>query len=201
MSRPPIAITRSDLSGLTWIALQGELDLAGAGLVGGDLTRICDAHDHVVIDVRDLTFIDLAGLRILAKLERRQRARGARFSLIAGDVVRRLARLGDMRPLLESQRRPDDLLGIAGLHDTGPDAADAGAGAGAGARSRDRADVRLVLVEGLDVRGRVAAECERQAALVATMVSLAGRAQTALDAVRGASRAAAEGRVRRAATR
>ena len=78
MPRPAIAITRSDLAGLTWIVLRGELDLAGAGLVGGDLTCICDAHAHVVIDARDVTFIDLAGLRILAGLERRQRDRGGK---------------------------------------------------------------------------------------------------------------------------
>jgi anti-anti-sigma factor len=105
-------MTRSDLSGLIWIVLHGELDLAGVGLLGGDLTRICDAHARVVIDVRDVAFIDLAGLRILAGLERRQRARGARFSLVSGDAVRRLARLADMTTLLASEADPEMLLGL-----------------------------------------------------------------------------------------
>jgi anti-anti-sigma factor len=191
VSRTPIAITRSDLTGLTWVVLHGELDLAGAGFVGGDLARICDTCEHVVVDARDLTFIDLAGLRILAGLERRQRDRGARFSLVAGDAVRRLARLGDMRSLLGSERHPDDLLGIAGLHDTGPAPEPADPGPAPPARP-------AALLTEPSVRELVASECARQAALVATMVSLAARAQNALDAVRDAGRASVEGRVRRA---
>jgi anti-anti-sigma factor len=116
----PVGITRADISGLTWVALEGELDLAGAGLVGGDLLRICDASGHVVIDARALGFIDLTGLRLLAGLERRQRDRGARFALVAGDALRRLARLGELQPLLESERHPDDLLGLVGSTPPGP---------------------------------------------------------------------------------
>jgi anti-anti-sigma factor len=192
--RPPVAITRSDLSGLTWIVLHGELDLAGAGLVGGDLTRICDTHAHVVIDARDVTFIDLAGLRLLGGLERRQHARGARFSLVAGDAVRRLARLGEMRSLLDSERHPDDLLGLAGAHDTGapPPAAPPSDPVAT------RVPPPLAVRERVTLRDRVASECARQAALVATMVSLTDKAQAVLDTMRSTSRAAVEGRVRRA---
>ena len=93
------------------------MDLAGAGLVGGDLLRICDASGHVVIDARALGYIDLSGLRLLAGLERRQRDRGARFALVAGDALRRL---GELQPLLDSERHPDDLLGLVGSTPPGP---------------------------------------------------------------------------------
>jgi anti-anti-sigma factor len=187
---------RADISGLTWVALDGELDLAGAGLVGGDLLRICDASDHLVIDARALTFVDLTGLRLLAGLERRQRDRGARFALVAGDAVRRLARLGELQALLDAERHPDDLLGLVGIDGTAPlDAAPWHLDPPADHRRH------LRLEDGGDLRDRVASECARQAALVATMASLAGRAQTALDLVRGTSRAAAERRARRGALR
>ena len=113
MRAPPIALTRSDLSGLTWIALEGDLDLAGAGLVGEDLHRICDASRHLVIDARGLRFIDLAGLRLLAALGRRQRERGARLSIVPSPLVTRLARLTGMQPVLDDSRdAPDALLGL-----------------------------------------------------------------------------------------
>ena len=121
MHVPPIAVTRSDLSGLTWITLEGDLDLAGVGLVGVDLHRICDATRHVVIDTRGLQFIDLAGLRLLAALGRRQRERGARLSIVPCPLVTRLARLTGMQPVLEDSRdAPNALLGLG---DAAPDAA------------------------------------------------------------------------------
>lgn len=188
MHELPIAITRSDLSGLTWIALQGDLDLGGVGLVGGDLQRACDERSHVVLDTRGLGFLDLAGLRLVADLERRMRDRGARLSIIAGPLLTRLARLVELDAVLAAaDQEPDALLGLA----------DAGAGvAGAAPSSRpDPGDASGAL------RALVASECARQHDLVDRMVTLTGRARTVLEAVHGTNRAVAAGRARRAAGR
>ena len=120
MHELPVAITRSDLSGLTWVALEGELDLGGVGLVGDDLHRICERCAHVVIDARGLRFVDLAGLRLLVDVGRRQRERGARISLVPGPLVTRLARLADMTSVLEGDDDPQILLGFAASSSPGP---------------------------------------------------------------------------------
>jgi anti-anti-sigma factor len=171
-----VAMTRSELSGLTWLALDGELDVAGAGLIGGELPAICDATPHVVIDTRGLRFVDLAGLRLIAGLQRRQCDRGGRFSLVAGAAVRRLARLAGLHALLAAEETPDVLLGLvrparARTHDADPS----------------------------EMRARVATACQRQADLVARMVHLCERAQATLATVRTTNRTALEGRARRAA--
>jgi anti-anti-sigma factor len=178
-----VAITRTDLSGLTWIALDGELDFAADGSVWEDLARICDARDHVVVDARGLTFIDLAGLRLLLRLDQRQQSRGARLSLIPGRRVERLMRLVELTRLDVIQEEPGVLLGL----------------------STSDLEVAAVLAhrttehERRSLRMLVAEECARQHDLVARMLSLTHQAQSALETVRGSSRAVLEGRARRAA--
>lgn len=113
MRESPIAITRSDVSGLTWIALEGDLDLAGVGLVGGDLRQMCDEGSHVVVDLRALRFVDLAGLHLVADIAQRTRQRGARLSLVPGPLVTRLARLAEMDGVLAAADEDTDaLLGL-----------------------------------------------------------------------------------------
>lgn len=180
MHEPPIAITRSDLPGLTWVALRGDLDLGGAGLVGDELRAICNARSHVAIDARGLGFVDLAGIRLLSRLQQRMAERGARLSLVPGPLVARLARLTELDTVLEAADvDPDVLLGLAG------------AGAGAAAAARDAAALRAL----------VATECARHHDLVARMTVLADRAQSAVEAARGTQRTIAAGRARRAAPR
>jgi anti-anti-sigma factor len=70
-----VDIVRSDVNGITWIALDGELDMARANEAGPELMAVCDGAAHAVLDTRALRFIDLAGLRLLCALWQRQRAR------------------------------------------------------------------------------------------------------------------------------
>ena len=74
---------RSD-NGATRLVLRGEFDIAYAGQLEGEIARFADAGGHrLVLDLRELEFIDSTGLRIV--LETRQRAVDGGFEL---EIVR-----------------------------------------------------------------------------------------------------------------
>jgi anti-sigma B factor antagonist len=63
----------------------GELDLATAPALEDALSRAFDSSAaRVVLDLRELEFIDSSGLRTLLTARRRSEDAGARFSLVAG---------------------------------------------------------------------------------------------------------------------
>ncbi|MEA2310156.1 MAG: hypothetical protein QOE28_124 [Solirubrobacteraceae bacterium] len=64
----------------------GELDLATAPALDGALGRAFDAagSGRVVLDLRELEFIDSSGLRTLLTARRRAEQAGSEFSLVAG---------------------------------------------------------------------------------------------------------------------
>lgn len=66
------------------VALAGELDLASAPVLREAAEPPIDEGRPIVIDLRELTFIDSTGLGAIAGLERRARDAGARFSLVEG---------------------------------------------------------------------------------------------------------------------
>jgi anti-anti-sigma factor len=180
-----VTITRSDVGGIAWLALDGELDMAGADEAGYQLKAVCDGAQHAVLDLRRLEFIDLAGLRLLARLGRHQRRRGARLSVIPGHLVTRLADISDMGGAIPVQAAPEELLGLADRPPGPPPPA------------------RLPAVSrtGHVLREQVAAELIRQRRLVERMQALSDAAASLLDTLRRTDRAAWEGRERRAASR
>jgi anti-anti-sigma factor len=179
-----VTITRSDVGGIAWLALDGELDMAGVDDAGYELMAICDDVRHAVVDARRLAFIDLSGLRLLVRLERHQRRRGARLSIVPGDLVTRLAEISDIRGAIRGEATPETLLGLAGSATAPP--------------ARPPAEVDRT---GHLLREQVAAEVLRQRQLVARMQSLSDAAASLLEALRRTDRALCEGHVRRAAPR
>ena len=80
------------------IALAGELDLAGADLFSDELQRV-EATDvrRIVIDLRDLEFIDSTGIRIIYTADMRSRADSDRLVIRRGpDRVHRLFVMTDL---------------------------------------------------------------------------------------------------------
>jgi anti-anti-sigma factor len=176
---PRIVITRADMDGMTWLALEGELDLAGADEVGSRLTHACEEVRHAVIDTRGLRFVDLAGLRLLVELSERMHRRGAELSVIAGPRVRRLADLTDLGDRLDLDATPEQLLGLSGVRPALTDEC-----------RRSEA-----------LCAQVAAEVTRQRHLVERMQSLSESAASLLIAMRNSSRVSGDARSRRAASR
>ncbi|HEV2775563.1 MAG TPA: STAS domain-containing protein [Solirubrobacteraceae bacterium] len=63
----------------------GELDLATAGLLEKQLHELRSAgFDHVVLDLRELTFMDSSGIRVVVAEHRFAERAGHEFSLISG---------------------------------------------------------------------------------------------------------------------
>lgn len=68
------------------VAPRGELDLCSAAALQAQLDELRAAgFAHVVLDLRELTFMDSSGVRLIFREDRLARSAGHRFSLIAGN--------------------------------------------------------------------------------------------------------------------
>ncbi len=85
------------------IALTGELDVAGASLLENELRRVAADHDApgLVLDLRELDFMDSTGLRLIVLADDRARAEGRDFTLVRGKP--------DVQRVLEITRMDDRL--------------------------------------------------------------------------------------------
>ena len=73
--------TRDDGSAL--LVLSGEIDMARVGDIDAvGMARLTDADATLLVDMMDVTFIDVAGLDCLLKLRNAATARGARLVLL-----------------------------------------------------------------------------------------------------------------------
>ena len=91
--------------GIARIALEGELDMATVPMLSDHLARFeADGVDGIMVDLRDLTFVDCSGLRIFLAARERSKANGHRFILVgAGPGARRLFELTGTQYLLDEQ--------------------------------------------------------------------------------------------------
>lgn len=65
----------------------GELDIATVDQLAGQVRELGDAGFHrVVVDLRELTFLDLSGVRLLCELDATARAGGWQLELIQGSA-------------------------------------------------------------------------------------------------------------------
>jgi anti-anti-sigma factor len=74
------------------VALSGELDVAGATLLEQEVDRVVSDHEvrTLVLDLRELDFMDSTGLRLMVLADDRARAEGRSLRLVRGkpDVQR-----------------------------------------------------------------------------------------------------------------
>jgi anti-sigma B factor antagonist len=92
-------------NGVARLALRGELDLATAPKLEGHLEQVeQDGVRAVVLDLRDLTFVDSTGLHAFLKARSRAADNGHRFALVgANEQVRKLLQLTATQGILEEQ--------------------------------------------------------------------------------------------------
>ncbi len=75
------------------VRLRGELDLAGAPALGEALARLRDLREVVLLDLDELAFIDMSGLRVVLAAAEASR-NGVGFAVTRGSrQVRRLTAL------------------------------------------------------------------------------------------------------------
>ena len=77
-------VVQYSIRGAAWIRLSGELDLTSAPQLTHRINKAIARARLIVIDLRQLTFIDAAGLRILTDARTRARAAERRLVLIRG---------------------------------------------------------------------------------------------------------------------
>ena len=98
--------TRIDArNGVTSIALSGELDMATAPILNDQLTVTeQDGSKAIVLDLRDLSFMDSSGLHELVQAYRRSETNGHRLLVVgANPSTRRLCELTGTEFLLDAK--------------------------------------------------------------------------------------------------
>lgn len=99
----------------TVISVSGELDLASSPVLEEELDRVADSHTEVVIvDLRELEFMDSTGLSVLVRAHQRAEEQGRRLGLVNGSQqVQRLLTLTGVAERLTLADTPEELLGEA----------------------------------------------------------------------------------------
>ena len=94
--------------GVVRIALSGELDLSSAPQVEDVLKEVeAGATPLVVLDLRDLTFMDSTGLRVMVAADARARDAGRRLAIVQGpEAVHRVFRITGLDEHLEIVETP-----------------------------------------------------------------------------------------------
>ncbi len=94
------------------VEVSGELDLASSGALEEELLRITDSGaEQVIVDLRQLEFMDSTGLGTLVKGYQRAAGAGQRFALVRGsEQVQRLLSLTGVADRLELADELEELL-------------------------------------------------------------------------------------------
>lgn len=95
------------------IVVRGELDLATSPELEDRLRNLCDSGNaQVVIDLRELEFMDSTGLSIIVKAHQRLTETGRRLSIVRGSQqVQRLLDLTGVSERLQLFDTPEEVLG------------------------------------------------------------------------------------------
>ena len=85
------------------LALTGELDIAGAARVEQELARIeQEAPGTIVLDLRELAFMDSTGLRVIVAADGRAREQARRLVIVRGsETVQRIIAMTRLDERLE----------------------------------------------------------------------------------------------------
>ena len=96
----------------TVISVSGELDLASSPALEEELERVAQSDAQlVVVDLRNLEFMDSTGLSVLVRAHQRASENGQRFGVVKGpQQVQRLLTLTGVADRLTLADSPDELL-------------------------------------------------------------------------------------------
>jgi anti-anti-sigma factor len=98
------------------LAVSGELDLAAASSLEGELDQALESGSQViVIDLRDLEFIDSTGLSVLVRAHQRAQQSNLQLGLVnPGAQVERLLSLTGLAQRLTLEQSAQDQLSQSG---------------------------------------------------------------------------------------
>jgi anti-sigma B factor antagonist len=94
------------------LVASGELDVASSPALEQELERASGSEaELVILDLRDLEFMDSTGLSVLVKAQRRAQSAGRRFGLVnGGPQIRRLLSISGLADWLNIVDAPEELL-------------------------------------------------------------------------------------------
>jgi anti-sigma B factor antagonist len=99
--------------GATVLAVIGELDLSSSGELEEALAQL-DGSDTglVILDLREVDFMDSAGLAVIVRAHQRAESAGRPFGVVQGSAqVRRLLSLTGVDGQMTVAKTPEELLG------------------------------------------------------------------------------------------
>lgn len=98
--------------GTVRLALDGEFDLSNAAQVEDALAKIEREHPALLIlDLRELTFMDSTGLRVMVSADARARDDSRRLAIVQGpEAVHRVFRITGLDDYLEIVETPEAAL-------------------------------------------------------------------------------------------
>ena len=99
--------------GIPVARLVGEVDLTRAPGIRVGLLRAVTNQDHgLVLDLRDTTYLDSAGVNVIFELAERLSARQQRLAAVVPDraIIERVLTLVNLRSILESHRTLEEAL-------------------------------------------------------------------------------------------
>jgi anti-anti-sigma factor len=107
-----LSVGQHDRGGALVVAVSGELDLRTSPQLEERLTRAFGAGaELVILDLRQIEFMDSTGLRVVLSAHQRAHDAGRRFALVRGaDQVERVLTLTGVRDLLTVVDAPEELL-------------------------------------------------------------------------------------------
>lgn len=80
---PDFSVDVTSGTGVAWLALRGELDIAATDLMMEPVATFeRDGVSSIVLDLRDLTFIDASGLHAILDARRRAEANGHQLRVV-----------------------------------------------------------------------------------------------------------------------
>jgi anti-anti-sigma factor len=100
----PFSITVEDRDGRLVVAVVGELDLATAGALEDAVVPAVSAGRHVVLDLRDLEFMDSSGVRVIVAAHLAAQEHDGRLSLVRltpGGPIQRVLEISGLDTVLD----------------------------------------------------------------------------------------------------
>lgn len=103
-----LELTTESTGATVRLALTGELDISGAARVEQELERIeREGPATIVLDLRDLAFMDSTGLRVIVAADGRAREQSRRLVIVRGsDTVQRIIEMTRLDERLEIVENP-----------------------------------------------------------------------------------------------
>ncbi len=90
MPLPRLSVTTSDHNGATLVHVDGEIDLLTAPQLERELTEATDKANDLIVDLRDVEFMDSTGVGVLVRTSRKFTSESSMHLICGPGPVRRV---------------------------------------------------------------------------------------------------------------